>query len=357
MKVLYAWPSSEYSTFDVGQGYRDALMQIPGIELEEWLLYNRLKLMYKALDLEQSKESLAIVSYQACKMIVGDALETDCDWVVIISAMAFHPNALVLLQKAHKKIAVVFTECPYDDGDLAYFAQFCDAVFTNDRFSAEKYGWVHLPAAYNPQVHCPGPSDAPHHDVVIVGTGWDERVRLFHAMDWTGIDLGMYGFWPQLAIDQENTNLRDAVGMSPNVEAQKHLGQYVDEPTTNEETVELYRNAKICVNDHRKHPDAFSCNPRVYEVLATGGGLLLTDWRDELVSILGPETDRFVFDGPNDLENKIRYYLAHEDERLRLVEYGRERVQGETFAARAQVLVQTLNPAVRTNGRGLVAVK
>lgn len=343
MKILYCWPSAEYSTFDAGTGYRDALRQTPGINLEEWLLYNRIKIMYRALGLEQTKENLAVVSYQACKMIVGDVIESEPEWVVIISAMAFHPNALLLLKKLHVKIAVLFTECPYDDGDLAYFAQFCDVVFANDLFSAEKFGWVYLPCAYDQLVHCPGPSAAPQHDAVIVGTGWDERVVLFDSMNWTDIDLGMYGFWPQLALDAESINMRDAIGMTPNDHARVHLGQYVDEPTTNKETVELYRNAKICINDHRKHPDALSCNPRVFEVLATGGGLLLTDWRDDLQRILGPQADLFVFEGPKDLEEKIRYYLAHEDQRLALVEYGRERVRGETFDERTKVLLEHLS--------------
>ena len=248
MRILFAMPSAEYSVLDSGTGHAAALRQIPGVQLEEWLLYNRLKIMYRALDLDQTRENLAIVSYQACKMIVGDALETDSDWVVISSAMAFHPNALLLLRKINVKIAVIFTECPYDDGDLAYFAQLCDVVCANDKYSSEKYGWHYLGSAYNPVVHCPGPSDAPNHDVVIVGTGWDERVRLFDAVDWTGVNLGMYGFWPQLALDQESVNMREAVGMTLNDAAREHLGQYVDEPTSNQEAVELYRNANICIN-------------------------------------------------------------------------------------------------------------
>ena len=56
----------------------------------------------------------------------------------------------------------------------------------------------YLPHAWHPLRHRPGiedPASIRTHDVVFVGTGFPERFAWFNAIDWTGIDLGLYGTW------------------------------------------------------------------------------------------------------------------------------------------------------------------
>jgi hypothetical protein len=45
--------------------------------------------------------------------------------------------------------------------------------------------------------------DLPSHDVVFVGSGFPERITWFNAIDWTGIDLGLYGTWDGLGLKKE----------------------------------------------------------------------------------------------------------------------------------------------------------
>lgn len=404
MRIFWCGASADWSIADSSNGYRDALIRA-GHTVHEFKLARRLINMGGFLGLEANVQNLAKVSLHASRTAVADAVEFEPDWVLISSAMAFHPDAIVLLRRAGMRVGVIFTESPYSDPDHEHVAALCDFVATNDRCSAEKYGWCYLPSAYSPEAHrmvdvaaynaeavathqravaawqtacerlraswtpqrcrgCGSTVDAPllpdapstpllipRHDVVLVGTGWSERVARLKRVDWRGIDFAIYGFWPQLAEQRDNLDYEHTAGIVDDPEGRAVLGRfYTERPTENRETVALYSGAKIVLNDHRMHPDAYSVNPRVFEALAVGGGLLLTDYRPELVDILGGRWPAYTFTDAADLEAKMRYYLAHEDERRELVEYGRARVQGQTFDARVATLLGALAPA------GLVAV-
>jgi spore maturation protein CgeB len=347
MNILFVWPSAEWSTFDVGIGYNDALQRTEH-NVREWRFYNRIKLVTKAFEVEPTPETLPELFRHASNMIVVDAVQHLAQWVVITSAMGFHPEALVLLQRIGVKIATIITESPYDDDLVGDIVKLSDLVFTNDLTSAERHPeWRYLAAAIDPYRHHPQLPDGTmrNHDVVVVGTGWQERVRTMAQMDWAGINLGIYGFWPQLREDDESVNggMPKAEGMEFDAHAAQVLSKfYTQEPTENHETAQLYAGAKICINQHRYHHLARSANPRCYEVLACAGGLLLTDYREDLPEILGERWREFVYRDARELEQKIRYYLAHEQERVELVQYGLERVTNETFDARVQTLLEAM---------------
>ena len=398
-RIVFVGASADWSTIDVSNGYRDAL-RAAGAEVHEVKFNRRIINMGGFLGLEPSARNLVQISRHASRSMVPDAIEFEPDWVLIISAMAFHPDAVVLLKRAGLRVGVIFTESPYSDPDMQEFASLCDFVATNDRHSAEKYGWLHLPAAYNPDRHhlvdvagfnlakrmawkhetdewaaacdiaratfeptsclgckrsLPGPvlPDSPEepwaipqHDVVLVGTGWAERVTRLKQVDWTGIDFAIYGCWPQLDDNRDNLDYEHAAGITDDEEGREKLGRYYTKlPTENDQTVALYSGAKIVLNDHRDHPDAYSCNPRVYEALAVGGGLLLTDYRPEIKDLLGDLWPHFVFNSPGELQALIHYFIEHEDERQRLVKYGQERVRQHTFAERTSTLLRALEAA------------
>ena len=97
--------------------------------------------------------------------------------------------------------------------------------------------------------------EAPAHDVVFVGTGFDSRVALLSAVDWSGIDLGLYGAC--------GPTCRRSTRWRPFVRA-----GLVD----NARTGALYRKARIGLNLYRGTggAPAESLNPRAYELAADG---------------------------------------------------------------------------------------
>jgi len=59
------------------------------------------------------------------------------------------------------------------------------------------------------------------------------------------------------------------------------------------------------------------------------GGFLLTGRSAHLEAYYEPDREVVVFDGPDELVDKARYYLSHESERVRIAEAGLRRTLAE----------------------------
>jgi len=92
--------------------------------------------------------------------------------------------------------------------------------------------------------------------------------------------------------------------------------------------------------------ERYANNMRLYE--ATGvGTLLLTDSKQNLRELFEPGEEVVTYDGPEDLAEKIRYYLKHDEERRRIAAAGQARTLREhTYARRMKELVQILERAL-----------
>jgi spore maturation protein CgeB len=286
-------------------------------------------------ELAAVRPNAADLQYHAGVGLLERALRFEPDWVVVVCAAYLHPDVLVLCRRVGFRLAAVFTESPYDDFEQVKAAPLYDVCFTNERTSVGLLRLVnpnshYLPAAYDPEAHGVGLNgSAPRHDVVFVGTGllergFEDRLPLLMAVDWTGIDLGLYGQWPAL---EEGHPLRPFVrhGVVDNARA----GQ-------------LYRNARIALNLYRgtAGAPAESLNPRAYE-LAADGCFTLTQPRAEVAERFGPGVA--VFRGPEQLEDFVRGSLANAPAR-RLGAAGLPAcVAQDTYRHRAAQLVAHLN--------------
>jgi spore maturation protein CgeB len=183
-------------------------------------------------------------------------------------------------------------------------------VWTNERSSVAAFASVnprsgYIAHAWHPERHMPEPqehdADVEAHDVVFVGTGFTERIEWFKAIDWTGINLGLYGSWERLG---SKSPLRQCV----------RGGQ-----VNNVATAALYRRAKVNLNFYRKSMGsannaprityAESLNPRAYE-LAACGAFHLSDYRAEVAEKFGALVP--TFSTPKEAEGLIRRWLADE---------------------------------------------
>ena len=320
MRILLAHPGSDSSTCDLYTGVLGALER-QGHEVIQYAMDRRiesfgawLNWQWKRNKKKVAKPNYLDAAYLAGVGIIEKALHFDVDWVVFISGLWMHPTFLAMLRRAHVKMAILFTESPYDDEVQLEWATFADVCWVNDRVSLERfrtvnrqtYYWQHAidPARHHVQEESEEP-DIKAHDVVFVGTGWEERVKLFEQVNWEGIDLGLYGYWELAGKD------------SP---LRPHIHEAV---VPNNVTAALYREAKIGINLHRssvgygKDTDKitvqpYSLGPRCYE-LAACGTFYISDWRPELAAVFGEAVPTFT--NAQELETQIRYYLAHPDER------------------------------------------
>ena len=354
MKILLIGAGASVATKEVELGHLRAL-RAAGHQVLHYALDARidasarfLRAQWRRIGAPRDRKPLwGDVLYHAGVFALERALRHQVDGALIVSGMYLPEDLLILLRRAGIRTGLLLTESPYDFEHEAAWAAHVDVAWTNERTSVlglrQANPNVHyLQHAYDPAVHTPDAPLAeglPAHDVVFVGTGFEERVELLEAVDWTGIDLGLYGTWRR----RDGGILRPRSPLLPYVRAAS---------IPNPVAVQLYRRAKIGLNLHRtsvgfgrgvpRVSGAESLNPRAYE-LAACGVFQITDWRAELEDVfLGYQ---HPFGGAEDLGQWIRTYLADDATRRAYADAAREVVRPHTFAARTEQLVAQMAEA------------
>jgi hypothetical protein len=253
---------------------------------------------------------------------------------------------LILMRRAGLLVTVLFTESPYDMEAELKVAQLVHGVWTNERTAVERFRSVcpnasYLPHAWHPLKHTPGLRDGdeelPSHDVVFVGTAFRERVEWFRSIDWTGIDLGLYGQW-------------DVLG------SRDRLRQYVRGGCQdNRQAAGLYRRAKVGLNLYRsskgwgRHAPrlavgaAESLSPRAYE-LAACGVFHLSESRAEVGDVFGDLVP--TFRSSTEAAALIRSWLVDESGRARVSAHLPATVAASSWVARAAQVISELQALI-----------
>lgn len=347
MRLLVVHPGAQYSTHDVFVSLYAAL-RLHGHEVHAYQLAQRLDRAYEWLNFvwrkagkPEPRPNDADVVYLASAEVLERALRFEVDGVLAISGMYLHPNVMVLLRRAGVSIGVVFTESPYDDRWQYRIAPLADVCWTNERISVAPLRWAnertyYLPHAYNADAHAAltDLDDVPAHDVVFVGTAFQERIEALEGVDWSGIDLALYGEWRMLP-------------------SRHRLRKYLRGGLTdNRVAIELYRKAKIGLNLYRtsagftrdapRITHAESMNPRAYD-LAAAGAFQLSSYRSEVAEVFGPTVP--TFETPEQLGALIRAYLPDDEGRALCAAEARRLVAPHTYAARAEQLIRELREA------------
>lgn len=357
MRILLVGAGASFSIKDVETGYYDALRDA-GADVKLYMLDRRIGLAHRWLNTmwkergkdPDGKPTWPDALYRAGIDALEMALRFQVDWVFVVSGMYLHPDVLELMRRAGVKTSVLFTESPYDDPQQARVAELVDMCWTNERASVAYLqqfnpNTAYLRHAFDPQRHSvvsEANSEVPAHDVVFVGTGFEERIDLLSAVDWTGIDFGLYGMWTLLP---------------PRHRLRKYLCGGI---TDNDKAVALYRQAKIGLNLHRTSHEyargashvwhAESMNPRAYE-LAACGVPQISDYRPEVAETFGWAVPTFTDAGH--LRTQILTSLTYPKARTNRALEARQRVMPHTFAARAaQVLADLEAYSVQPIAKG-----
>jgi spore maturation protein CgeB len=108
------------------------------------------------------------------------------------------------------------------------------------------------------------------------------------------------------------------------------------------EMYKLLAQSQITLNRHGEVAGGYAANMRMFE--ATGvGALLVTNDARNLAELFEPEREVVTYLSPEDLIEKLRYYVAHDDERQEIAAAGQRRTLREhTYAQRIAQLAEVL---------------
>lgn len=397
LRLLLVHPGASWSTHDTFLGYQAALKAL-GCEVFVYGLDGRIgrsiSWLQHCYEQERMAGREAPEPTQADYLMhaAGGIIERAAFWqvhgIVLVSGMYVPRRVLEGLAHFAIPTGLILTESPYDEEHELRWAELADVVWTNERTSVAPLRTVnanayYLPAAYDPWRHQAEPREddehVPAHDVVLVGTGFPERVELLSQVDWSGIDLGLYGNWDAVTEAGPDHPLHRFV-----------KGGVID----NAAAAALYRRAKIGLNLYRTSKGFYqggghvtvaeSLNPRAYE-LAACGCFQIGSWRAEArevftipgqgvraIGAIHPAPDpaltetewQAAMDRGDALPTHPAYdpaqhlmeqILDHCESGMRH-EYARaalELVRPHTFAARARQLLGQFMPTLRARWRGL----
>ena len=217
------------------------------------------------------------------------------------------------------------------------FCQGSEAVELLERSGLARARW--LPVGCDPASHHPVEVTDEEvrlfgGDVVFVGSWYPERAALFERL--CAYDLAVWGpGWEMLPKDSA---------------VRRHLrGAH----TTPADWRKIYSASGIVLATHYHDPTGsypvYQASPRVFEALACGAFVLCDRQRDVLALFRDGEHLVCFSDG-DDLVEKVRYYLAHEEERQAIARQGRAEVLSRhTYVHRLRELLA----AVGTQEGGL----
>ena len=351
LRIVLVHSGHTWSTHDVYVGIRRGL-ESHGVEVVPYRLDTRMPAARRWLEVvrDEFNEGTDTISandvqYQACKGIALKVLEELCDGVVIVSGLLVEPRATILLRRLGIPVFVYGTESPYEDDRLSKICAYANYVSVNEPDSvapmqsaiAEHGGEaLYLPTGFDPSVHRPGIDEnifCRGHDVVFVGSGFPARVELMESVDWSGIDLGLYGSW----IWNDDGSPLD----------QYIIGGVIP----NRITTEIYKRSKIVLNLFREDSDlqtdasfaskkkGKTLNPRIIEA-AAAGNFVISEYRPSVPETFGDDVP--TFETGKQLRALVDEWLQKDSERDIIASRMPEHVEGYSYANIAAEILKTM---------------
>jgi spore maturation protein CgeB len=144
------------------------------------------------------------------------------------------------------------------------------------------------------------------YDVCFVGAPCRERLEIFNSLN--GFNVGVFG-------DKWNRYRH------------RMKGNYFKGEAYGEKVLKLYAASKIILNIH--HPQSvYGLNTRTFDIPSCGA-FEIVDYKEGLQDLFDIGKEIVCYRSVDELRDLIRYYLAHPEERKRIVEQGYARVKGQ----------------------------
>lgn len=268
------------------------------------------------------------------------------DLMLTMHGFAFPLEQLAEIRGQGIATAIWFTDDPYYSEWSSSVAPQFDYVFTLETSCVPFYRNLgctqvyELPFAVNPCVFYPKRADlSQRSEICFIGSAFRNRSEMIDriAPFLSKRKTFISGLW------------WDRLKQYPLLSGKIRLGQWMDPETT----AEYYNGADIVINLHRAGDDpelnrnslglpALSINPRTFEINGCAA-FQLSDVRAELNRFYVPGSEIETYASPEELMEKLDYYLRHEEERREIALRGYERtIREHTYAHRLYRLLETV---------------
>ena len=192
---------------------------------------------------------------------------------------------------------------------------------------------IYCQEAANPNFYRPYPVPV-EYDVTFVGQAYGDRPAYVKFLRDAGIDVRVWGMnWhiyaTASAVKQVWRRGRKLLGLAKTVPP-TFPPAILGDPLSDEEMVQMYSRSKInlgfssCGDTHLGPERILQVRLRDFEV-PMSGGFYMVEYMEELEEFFQIGQEIVCYDGPQDLAEKIKYYLTHEDERRQIQQAGHAR--------------------------------
>jgi len=337
-RILVVHPGPDFSVADVYRGWIKALKK----QGHQVMVYNtNERLTFYGMACFQDKEvepcehgygpvRKAMPDPEMIAQMATKGLMESCyifwpDVVFFISAFFQTAQSLHIMKTRGHKIVMLHTESPYQDDEQMMRGAFADLNLLNDPTNFDRWKELgpvaYVPHSYDDDVHYAVTPRNYEIDFSFIGTSFLSRLKFFSAMNFDGIDT-VFGGNGWDTVPEEYQGLW------------KYLGHRPDECVDNTETARIYRMTKIGMNLYRQEGEeqhkgeGWAMGPREIEMAACGL-FFLRDRRPESDEVFGKILP--TFDGPEDAEKQMRWWLKRDKMRERKAEKALEAVADRTF--------------------------
>jgi len=180
---------------------------------------------------------------------------------------------------------------------------------------------IHIQMAANPDIYKPYPL-ARKYDVTFVGQNYLNRQDYVEYLYKNEIDVYVWGpGWKNALISNNKgiiNKLKSKIGLSKSILPKTHVGG----PLSDEELIKMYSRSKISLNfsevvvsDQDYNPGTIKRHIRLRDFEAPmSEAFYITGYQDELKEYYEIDKEIVCYNTKEELLEKIRYYLKHQDE-------------------------------------------
>jgi len=259
------------------------------------------------------------------------------DLCIVVGGQRMLPQSVLAVKNMGVPTALWTTDAPFDFKNVLESAPFYDRLYCAGTEAMDIFhekGLKHacwLPFGCDPHFHKPMDVTEENKkkygkDIVFVGSFYPNRVGPLEAI--ADFDLGVWGpYWNR-------------------IDPGSPLKPKVHEIKMNyEKWVNIYNAAKIVLVTHYKNEKVpcHQASPKLFEAMACGA-FILCDKQKDAMSLFEDKKHLVFFNDDKDLREKVKYYLAREEERRTIARQGMEEaVRQHTYRQRMERIINGKN--------------